>query len=119
MENLVNRTKVLRKEKGFTEEHTGLHQLEPIETRRLFIEKGAKVRVSCHGSVNMLNLVEGDACLIESIGGSFPTFEVHYAETFIVPACAGEFLLRAEKGPVILMQAFVRWNSDRRLVYET
>jgi len=119
MENLVNRTKVLRKEKGFTEEHTGLHQLEPIETRRLFIEKGAKVRVSCHGSVNMLNLVEGEVCLAESRDGSFSPFEVHYAETFIVPACTGEFLLRAEKGPVILMQAFVRWNSDRRLVYET
>ncbi|MGX8687964.1 MAG: mannose-6-phosphate isomerase, partial [bacterium] len=68
----------------------------------------ACVRVSCRGSVNMLNLVEGDVCLAESTDGSFPPYEVHYAETFIVPACAGEFLLRAEKGPVRVMQAFVR-----------
>jgi len=108
MENLVSRTEVLRQEEGFTEEHTGLHALEPIETRRLSVEEGASARVSCHGSVNMLNLVEGGACLIESTDGSFPPFEVHYAETFIVPACAGEYLVRAEGGPVRVMQAFVR-----------
>jgi mannose-6-phosphate isomerase class I len=108
MENLVSRTEVLRQEEGFTEEHTGLHALEPIETRRLSVEEGGSARISCHGSVNMLNLVEGGACLIESTDGSFPPFEVHYAETFIVPACAGEYLVRAEGGPVRVMQAFVR-----------
>jgi mannose-6-phosphate isomerase class I len=108
MENLISRTEVLRQEEGFTEEHTGLHALEPIETRRLSVEEGGSARVSCHGSVNMLNLVEGGACLIESTDGSFPPFEVHYAETFIVPACAGEYLVRAEGGPVRVMQAFVR-----------
>ena len=108
MENLVNSTEVIRQEVGFTEEHTGLHPLEPIETRRWSIEEGESVRGSCHGSVNMLNLVEGKVCLIESRDGSFPPFEVHYAETFIVPACAGEYCLRAVGGPVTLMQAFVR-----------
>jgi mannose-6-phosphate isomerase class I len=108
MENLVNRIQVLRKEKGFTEERTGLHPLEPIETRRWSIEEGESVRVSCRGSVNMLNLVEGDACMVESTDGSFPPFEVHYAETFIVPASAGEYRLRAAGGPVRVMQAFVR-----------
>ena len=108
MENLVNSTEVIRQEVGFTEEHTGLHALEPIETRRWSIEEGESVRVSCHGSVNMLNLVEGKVCLIESRDGSFPPFEVHYAETFIVPACAGEYCLRAVGGPVRVMQAFVR-----------
>ena len=108
MENLVNSTEVIRQEVGFTEEHTGLHPLEPIETRRWSIEEGESVRVSCHGSVNMLNLVEGKVCLIESRDGSFPPFEVHYAETFIVPACAGEYCLRAAGGPVRVMQAFVR-----------
>ena len=108
MKNLVNQTKVLRKERDFTEEHTGLHELEPIETRRFTLQEGACARVSCHGSVNMLNLVEGESCLVESTDGSFSPYEVHYAETFIVPACAGEFLLRAERGPVRVMQAFVR-----------
>ena len=108
MENLVNRIQVLRKEKGFTEERTGLHPLEPIETRRWSIEEGESVRVPCRGSVNMLNLVEGDVCMVESTDGSFPPFEVHYAETFIVPASAGEYRLRAAGGPVRVMQAFVR-----------
>ena len=34
----------------------------------------------------MLNLVEGERCLVESTDSSFSPYEVHYAETFIVPA---------------------------------
>ena len=106
MENLVNPVHILAENEHYTEEHTGLHELEFIETRRFTIRDCAEL--DCHESVNVLNLVEGTACLVESADKSFDPFEVHYAETFIVPECAGKFRLRAVGGPVRVMQAYVR-----------
>ena len=39
----------------------------------------------------MLNLVEGDAAIVESPDGAFEPYLVHYAETFIVPAAVGAY----------------------------
>ena len=106
--NLVNRCEVLEEREGYREERTGLHELEFIETRRLVIE-GVGPRVSRDG-VHMLNLVEGTAAYVESPDGAFEPFEVHYAETFVLPAAAGDYVIRpAREGErVIVMQAFVR-----------
>ena len=104
--NLVNPVGRLAENEHYTEEHTGLHELEFIETRRFTIRDRAEI--DCHESVNVLNLVEGTACLVESADGSFDPFEVHYAETFIVPECVGKYRLRAVGGPVKVMQAYVR-----------
>ncbi len=106
MENLVNHTHMVREEETWSEEHTGLHPLEPIETRRFRITD--TVEVNCHESVNMLNLVEGERCLVESTDSSFSPYEVHYAETFIVPAAVGSYRLRAVDGPVMVLQAYIR-----------
>lgn len=106
MENLVNPVCTLADDEHYTEEHTGLHELEFIETRRFTIRDRAEI--DCHESVNVLNFVEGTACLVESADGSFDPFEVHYAETFIVPECVGKYRLRAVGGPVKVMQAYVR-----------
>ena len=104
--NLVNPVGSLAENEHYTEEHTGLHELEFIETRRFTIRDRAEI--DCHESVNVLNLVEGTACFVESADGSFDPFEVHYAETFIVPECVGKYRLRAVGGPVKVMQAYVR-----------
>ena len=106
MENLVSPVHTVAENEHFTEEHTGLHELEFIETRRFTIRDRALVY--CHGSVNVLNLVEGESCLVESVDGSFAPYEIHYAETFIVPECVGKYRLRTVKGPVRVMQAYVR-----------
>ena len=106
MDNLVNPVSTLDENEHYTEEHTGLHELEFIETRRFTIRDRAEI--DCHESVNVLNLVEGTACFVESADGSFDPFEVHYAETFIVPECVGKYRLRAVGGPVKVMQAYVR-----------
>ena len=42
----------------------------------------------------MLNLVEGEEAVVESPSGSFEPFVIHYAETFIVPASIGEYVIR-------------------------
>ena len=106
MENLVSPFSLIEEKDSYTQEHTGLHELEFIETRRFTIRDSAEI--DCHESVNVLNLVEGERCLVESVDGSFEPYEVHYAETFIVPESVGRYRLRAAAGPVRVMQAYVR-----------
>ena len=106
MDNLVSAFSVVEETEHYTQERTGLHELEPIETRRFTIRDFAEL--NCHESVNVLNLVEGTSCLVESIDGNFEPYEVHYAETFIVPESVGRYRLRATSGPIKVMQAYVR-----------
>ena len=77
---------------GWLEEKTGLHDAEFIETRRHWFT--GVVPHSQSKSVNVLNLVEGEMALVESADRAFEPFEVHYAETFIVPAAAGPYTVR-------------------------
>ena len=106
--NLVNAVYIVNNNDDYTEEHTGLHELEFIETRRYTIR--SKADLDTEGSVNMLNLVEGSAAVIESPAGGFEPYTVHYAETFILPAKAGPFTIRpANKDEtIIVIRAYVR-----------
>ena len=56
----------------------------------------------------MLNLVEGQEAVIESLDGSFPRFEVHHAETFIVPASVKQYRIKAVNGDAVLIAARIR-----------
>jgi mannose-6-phosphate isomerase class I len=89
---LVNRIEPLSEGDGWREERTGLHENEFIETRRHWFT--GRVPHHTDGGVNVLNLVEGDEVIVESPGNTFKPFIVHYAETFIVPACAGAYTIR-------------------------
>lgn len=90
--NLVDQVEVLSQEPGVVEERTGLHAREFIETRRHWFT--APVQHDTHGGVNVLNLVEGEEVTVESPTGAFAPFVVHYAETFIVPAAVGAYVIR-------------------------
>lgn len=87
-ENLINNFKEM--EDGST--RTGLHEREFIETRRYFFND--RIKMNTMGSVNMNNLVEGQAAVIESINGEFEPYVVHYAETFIIPESIKEYYIR-------------------------
>ena len=97
---------------GWREERTGLHEREFIETRRHWFT--GKTLHHTEGSVNVLNLVEGREAIVESPGGAFEPFVVHYAETFVVPAAVGEYTIRpygaGEGQECATMKAFVRKN---------
>jgi mannose-6-phosphate isomerase class I len=80
---LVNPFEIVDFGEGWMEERTGLHETEFIETRRHSFS--VPVIHENHGSVNVLNLVEGEEAVVESIDGSFAPFTVHYAQTFIIP----------------------------------
>ncbi len=87
---------------------TGLHEAEFIETRRKFFS--SRIKVKTHGSVNMNNLVEGVAAKITSVDDSFAPFEVHYAETFIIPSSIEEYYIEPlkEGENAGIIQAYVR-----------
>jgi mannose-6-phosphate isomerase class I len=90
--SLINRVEPVAVGDGWREEKTGLHELEFIETRRHWFT--GIVPHDTKGSVHVLNLVEGDEIVVESPAGAFAPFVVHYAETFIVPACVGPYTIR-------------------------
>jgi len=95
---------------GWREEHTGLHELEFIETRRHWFTR--KVEHNTHGGVNVICLVEGEEIIVESPGKKFEPFIVHYAEVFIVPAIVGRYSIRpygdSEGQECATIKAFVR-----------
>ncbi|MGA8406983.1 MAG: class I mannose-6-phosphate isomerase [Candidatus Acidiferrales bacterium] len=109
-QNLLNHFQKLRKGRGWREERTGLHVREFIETRRHWFR--ARVPHRTAGSVNVLNLVEGEEAIVESPRAAFAPLIIHYAETFIVPAALGEYTIRPH-GPsrgkeCATIKAFVR-----------
>jgi mannose-6-phosphate isomerase class I len=109
-QNLVNAITHLAQGEGWREEKTGLHALEFIETRRHWFT--GIVPHDTQGTVNVLNLVEGDAAVVESPDGAFAPFVVHFAETFIVPAAVGRYTIRPAtptNRPLATLKAFCRF----------
>lgn len=104
-ENLVNATYEINDDSGANKvEHTGLHELEFIETKRYTIDS-----MSYHdtqGNINMLNLIDGQKAIVK---GKFGSFIVHYAETFIVPACVGKYTIEPYQcESIMVIKAYVR-----------
>lgn len=89
--NLIHQEELCRKEEGITVERTGLHQREFIDTYRYMLTE--PVTCTQNDSVHVLNVVEGEKASIESPSGAFEPFEVHYAETFMIPASVGEYVI--------------------------
>jgi mannose-6-phosphate isomerase class I len=106
MENLVDNIKVLEEKEGFKKEVTGLHELEFIETVRYTTSTYFDVEMT--DSVEQLNLVDGESAVIESLDGSFEPFEVHYAESFIIPSAVKRYRVRSNGGEIKVVRAFVR-----------
>ncbi|USK36699.1 class I mannose-6-phosphate isomerase (plasmid) [Bacillus sp. F19] len=108
--NLINRIETIASEDGWREERTGLHEREFIETRRHWFT--STVHHNTNGSVNMLNLIEGEEAIVESPTNKFEPFIVRYAETFIIPECVKEYTIKPygkSKGKEIAtIKAFVR-----------
>lgn len=91
-ENLVGQVEQVAAGEGWVEERTGLHALEFIEVRRHWFD--GPVPHDTEGTVNVLNLVQGAEAVVESPDGAFAPFVVHFAETFIVPAAVGPYVVR-------------------------
>jgi hypothetical protein len=109
-ENLINQVSIVSVGEGWIEERTGLHELEFIETRRHWFTQ--IVHHDTEGTVNVLNLVQGKAAIVESPTHKFEPYIVRYAETFIVPASVGSYTIRPLEEnpdvPLATIKAFVR-----------
>lgn len=105
--NIRNHFEILSQEDGIIEERTGLHPNEFIETRRHTFSK--TVEHNTNGGVNVLNLVDGYEAVVESPEDKFEPFVVHYAETFIIPACVGRYTITPlGDGECMTIKAYVR-----------
>jgi mannose-6-phosphate isomerase class I len=91
-DHLVNQVEVLSDSANVREERTGLHELEFIEVRRHWFS--TESHHNTEGTVNVLNLVEGDEVEVVSPTGAFAPYPVRYAETFIIPADVGPYVIR-------------------------
>jgi mannose-6-phosphate isomerase class I len=110
--NLINQEETVASGEGWREERTGLHPLEFIETRRHWFT--GSVQHDTRGNLHVLNLVEGNAAIVESPTNAFLPFTVHYAETFIVPAAVGPYTIRPAglaKRPLATVKAYVRGSK--------
>jgi mannose-6-phosphate isomerase class I len=106
---LINRVTPIAQGECWREERTGLHESQFIETRRHWFT--GPVFHDTQDTVNVLNLVKGKSALVESPLGAFDSLVVHYAETFIVPASVGPYVVRPIDGchdPCATVKAYVR-----------
>lgn len=112
----LNQVEVLSEGADVREERTGLHELEFIEVRRHWFNTESHHDIE--GTVNVLNLVEGDEVEIVSPAGAFAPFPVRYAETVIVPAAVGPYVIRRTPGSLSerfgTVKAYVRGTRMRR-----
>lgn len=105
-ENLIDAITVLNDDGENKVEKTGLHEREFIETRRYTVT--TKLALESEGSVSTCNVVDGEGAVIESVDGSFEPYEVHYAETFIIPESVNKFTIRPIGNEVKILRATVR-----------
>ena len=100
-ENLVGQTTVVHQDENALVERTGLHEREYIDTFRY--TTASSVTVARNGSVHVLNLVDGARARLVSPDGAFAPFELHYAETCILPQAAGDYRIEAPDGAEVKM----------------
>lgn len=105
-DNIVDQQKTLEKGDGYEVERTGLHNREFIDTFRYTLCKPYTIEMN--DAVHVMNLVEGSHAWIESTDGSFEAFELHYAETAIVPAKVGKYRIVPQDEEIKLIVATVR-----------
>jgi predicted NBD/HSP70 family sugar kinase/mannose-6-phosphate isomerase class I len=68
---------------------------------------GNKLNVGTEGRCHLLMLVEGKRLTIHTTQGK--TYVLHYAETFLIPAAAGEYqLINDDNQPIQIIKAFVK-----------
>ncbi len=94
-DELFNKIEVLEEGENYRREKTGLHELEFIETVRYWFS--GPVSFKANGSVKMLNFIQGDTAIVYSPTEAFAPYEIHFGETFIVPAAVGDFMIRPAK----------------------
>lgn len=105
---LIDQATEVNRGEGWREERTGLHATQFLETRRHWFTQS--VPHDTNGTLHVLNLVAGSEAVVSSPFQDFDPWVLHYAETFIVPACVGPYSLSpASPGTTMAtLKAYVR-----------
>ncbi|WP_225048240.1 class I mannose-6-phosphate isomerase [Lacticaseibacillus kribbianus] len=106
--NLINQVTVEQDDLNVKKETTGLAKQEFIQTTRYWLKTRAGAVVAENDSVHMGNVVEGSGAIVSSSADAFAPYRVHYGETFIVPAAAGDFRLTPLDESCAVLVACVR-----------
>jgi predicted NBD/HSP70 family sugar kinase/mannose-6-phosphate isomerase class I len=104
-EELVSKPVVIEDKKDYQIVHLPTHKDHFYDVHRIDLVKEAVISTEeqCH----ILMVVEGQSVLVKSKNGDQKTF--HYAETFVIPAAAGEYtLINQGSEPIKVIKAFVK-----------
>jgi mannose-6-phosphate isomerase class I len=101
---LISKPQILKQEPAMTLELLPTHPEHFYAIHRITLADSA--RITTDGKCHLLMLVEGKRLTVKTDRGSHA---LHYAETFIIPAAAGEYqLINNEPEPIIIIKAFVK-----------
>ena len=104
-ENLVSHPVLLQKKPGWELWQLPTHEDQLYNVRRYHIR--GSVDIFTENKCHVLNLVEGNSVAVTTLYG-FKT-EVHYAETFVIPAAAISYTITSRSGAeAILVLAYVK-----------
>jgi mannose-6-phosphate isomerase class I len=104
-DELISKPMLIKEGDGWQLFHLPTHETHLYDIHRYHIEKS--VRIATNNKFNVLSLVEGDSIELHTRDGCVNRFR--YAETFVLPAAAGEveIINRSEK-KALLIAAFVK-----------
>lgn len=116
-EELISRPRLLRSEPHLKLELLPTHPEHFYAIHRITLsgraEEGGRVtftgstRIETQGRCHLLMLVEGKRVTV--VTGQGRRYVLYYAETFVIPAAAGEYeLINEDPSPIVLVKAFVK-----------
>ena len=77
-----------------------------FDVRRLVLDGASQLPEDTDGRFHVLNLVEGDNVTVRTHDGY--EHRIAYAETLVIPAAVGSYVVQAENGGARLVKAAVR-----------
>jgi predicted NBD/HSP70 family sugar kinase/mannose-6-phosphate isomerase class I len=104
---LVSKPQLLKSDSSHKLELLPTHPEHFYSIHRITVAENADVRIGTEGRCHLLMLVEGKKLTLKTHQGK--TYVLHYAETFVLPAAAGEYqLINENNEPIKIVKAFVK-----------